>query len=197
MTTTLVRAERTRVQRTALREMKCRADRFAFLIDAQDYFRTFKTAAMRAQRSILIIGWDVNSRTLLEFPGEARPDVPNELGPFLNHVTRLRPHLWVRVLNWDSPLLYGLDREWAQQARFDWFTNPRLCFALDEAHPIGASQHQKLVVIDDQLAFVGGIDLTDCRLDAPAHRPADPRRRNADGTPYEPHHDIQIGRAHV
>ena len=92
-----------------------RAHRLAFLIDAQAYFRCFKAAALRARHSILIVGWDVNSRTKLEFPDDARPDVPNELGPFLNFLVCRRQGLEIRVLNWDS-LDFAPDREWAARA---------------------------------------------------------------------------------
>ena len=64
-------------------------------------------------------------------------------------------------------------------------------FRLDGAHPRGASHHQKLVVIDDRLAFVGGLDLTRARWDTPAHAAGDPRRHDEDGTPYAPFHDVQ------
>ncbi|MFO1153281.1 MAG: VTT domain-containing protein [Rhodospirillales bacterium] len=168
------------------------ADRVAFLTDAQAYFRCFKAAALGAQRSILIIGWDINSRTLLEFPDEADPSVPNELGPFLDFLVARRKRLVIRVLIWDSPLIFAMDREWAVRARFDWFSSKRLCLALDDQHPFGASQHQKLVVIDDSLAFLGGIDLTARRLDGSEHRPNDPRRRDADGARYEAVHDAQV-----
>jgi phosphatidylserine/phosphatidylglycerophosphate/cardiolipin synthase-like enzyme len=47
-----------------------------------------------------------------------------------------------------------------------------------------ASHHQKLVVIDDRVAFVGGIDLSRWRWDTPEHKPDDPRRRDPNGKPY-------------
>lgn len=169
-----------------------RASRLAFLIDAQSYFCRFKAAALRARTSIMIVGWDVNSRMPLEFPDDARHDVPNKLGRFLNYLANTRPGLKIRVLDWDSPLFFAPDREWAQQAHFDWFTHPNMRFALDDQHPVGASHHQKLVVIDDDIAFVGGIDLTDSRLDAPEHRACDPRRRKPDGEAYGPYHDVQV-----
>lgn len=168
------------------------ADRVSFLVDAKDYYSCLKAAALRARHSILIMGWDVDSRTRLEFADEAQPGIPNELGPFLDFLASRCETLQIWVLNWDSPLIFAADREWAARARFDWFTNSRLHFALDDQHPFGASQHQKLVVIDDCLAFLGGIDLTDSRLDSPEHRPSDPRRRDADGQSYEPHHDVQV-----
>ena len=42
----------------------------------------------------------------------------------------------------------------------DWITDKRLHLKLDHAHPVGAAHHQKIVVIDDALAFCGGIDTT-------------------------------------
>ena len=167
------------------------AGRLAFLVDAAAYFSALKAAAQRARHSIFIIGWDVHSRTLLDLPDKADPALPNELGPFLDYLVRRQRGLHVRVLDWDSPLVYGLDREWLPQMRFNWFTHPRLCFALDACHPVGAAHHQKLVVIDDALAFIGGLDLARGRLDTCEHLPDDPCRTNADGVVYGPFHDIQ------
>ncbi|HVK57074.1 MAG TPA: hypothetical protein VM532_18845, partial [Burkholderiales bacterium] len=42
-----------------------RADRAAFLVDGEDYFAAFADAALQAQESIIIVGWDFDSRTLL------------------------------------------------------------------------------------------------------------------------------------
>ncbi|MCZ7563465.1 MAG: VTT domain-containing protein [Burkholderiales bacterium] len=73
-----------------------------------------------------------------------------------------------------------------------WRTHRRLHFHLDGRHPVGASHHQKIVVIDDALAFVGGLDLTVRRWDTPAHRADEPRRVDPAGEPYAPFHDVQI-----
>jgi uncharacterized membrane protein YdjX (TVP38/TMEM64 family)/phosphatidylserine/phosphatidylglycerophosphate/cardiolipin synthase-like enzyme len=61
----------------------------------------------------------------------------------------------------------------------------------DDTHPVGGSHHQKVVVIDDSLAFLGGIDLTVRRWDTPEHAPDDPRRV-AYGKPYPPFHDLMV-----
>ena len=42
-----------------------RAGRAALLIDAEAYFNAFARAALRAQRSIVILGWDFHSATRL------------------------------------------------------------------------------------------------------------------------------------
>lgn len=47
-------------------------------------------------------------------------------------------------------------------------------------------------MIDDALAFVGGIDLTKGRWDTQRHAPGEPHRRHPDGTAYAPFHDVQL-----
>ena len=58
-----------------------RADRAAFIVDAEDYFRHFMRACERAERDILILGWDFDSRTILDYEGSGSPIC---LGEFLN-----------------------------------------------------------------------------------------------------------------
>ncbi len=167
------------------------ADRVAILVDAAAYFAALAAAFERAQRSILIVGWDVHSRLrLLRDPGPH--DLPVELGELLNALTRRRPKLHVNVLDWDFAMIYALDREALPVLQLGWRTHRRVRFHLDSEHPIGGSQHQKIVVVDDALAFVGGIDLAANRWDTPAHRPDDSRRVNPRGQPYSPFHDVQL-----
>ncbi len=169
------------------------ADRVACLVDGESYFRAFKRAALDARVSIIIIGWDVNSRIALEYPDRAMPGVPNTLGEFLTFLLKRRKDLRIHVLNWDSPLLYKIDREWLPRLRIDWLNHRRASYALDNQHPVGAAQHQKLAVIDDAMAFVGGIDFSAGRLDSRAHDPRDEGRREPGGGEIpQPHHDIQI-----
>src|SRR6185436_3705408 len=65
-----------------------RAERVAFLVDAADYFRAFYEAALRAQRSIVILGWDFNSQTRLHFEPAPKNGPPVLLGEFLNYLVR-------------------------------------------------------------------------------------------------------------
>ena len=60
---------------------------------------------------------------------------------------------------------------------------------LDAAYPPGASHHHKIVVVDDCLAFCGGIDMTSNRWDTPAHLDDDPRRIGPTGQAYGAWHD--------
>src|SRR6185436_15820612 len=76
--------------------------------------------------------------------------------------------------------------------RFAWNAHPRLSFQLDDAHPFGASHHQKIVVVDDAIAFAGGLDLAIRRWDTPAHLAREPGRVDPVGRPYPPAHDVQM-----
>jgi len=94
-------------------------------------------------------------------------------------------------LSWDFAMVYVLERELLPTYRFGWQDNDRLHFQLDSKHTTGASHHQKFVVIDGELAYVGGLDLTKSRWDSREHSADDPRRVNSDGKSYRPFHDVQ------
>jgi phosphatidylserine/phosphatidylglycerophosphate/cardiolipin synthase-like enzyme/uncharacterized membrane protein YdjX (TVP38/TMEM64 family) len=166
------------------------AHRLRLLVDAESYFAALRAAIVRAQRSVTIIGWDIDSRVEL-VPGGADDGFPAPLGAFLAAVVAARPALRVRILAWDFAMLYALEREWLPAYKLGWRSGARLTCRLDGQHPPGASHHQKVVVIDDRLAFVGGIDLTRSRWDTRAHAPNEPRRRNGPRQPYSPTHDVQ------
>ncbi len=61
-----------------------RAPRFAFFRDVASCFGAMRSAMQKAERSITIVGWDIDSRTrLVGESGEAKDGCPAELGPFL------------------------------------------------------------------------------------------------------------------
>jgi phosphatidylserine/phosphatidylglycerophosphate/cardiolipin synthase-like enzyme/uncharacterized membrane protein YdjX (TVP38/TMEM64 family) len=166
-----------------------RAQRMAFLIDGAAYFRAVREAVRAARHSLFILGWDIDSRMRL-LPEGAHDGYPEPLGDFLNAVVARRRGLHACVLSWDFAMLYALEREWLPVYKLDWRTHRRLTFRLDSHHPLGASQHQKVIVVDDAVAFVAGFDLTQRRWDTPAHAVSEPLRRDLDGKPYGPFHDV-------
>ncbi|NJN45361.1 MAG: hypothetical protein HC808_01410 [Candidatus Competibacteraceae bacterium] len=167
------------------------ANRVSVLVDGSAYFAAFREAVKRARHSVLIVGWDIDSRTRL-LRGLAQDDFPVELGTFLDAVVRRRPTLQVYLLSWDFAALYWQEREWFIRYKLQWRTHQRLHFALDGTHAVAGSHHQKIVVVDDAVAFVGGLDLTKRRWDTPARHADDPRRTDTEGEQYPPFHDIQM-----
>ena len=169
-----------------------RARRLAFFVDAADYFAALREALPKARHSVFILGWDFDSRIRL-VPQGAGDGYPEELGEFLNEIVRRNRELRMYVLSWDFAMVFALNREWAPLYKLGWKTHPRprLSFRLDDKHPPSGSHHQKVVVIDDALAFVGGLDLTHGRWDTPEHRPDEPHRVDAHGRIARPNHDVQ------
>ncbi|HKY01324.1 MAG TPA: VTT domain-containing protein [Burkholderiales bacterium] len=166
-----------------------RADRVALLVDGEAYFQAFMQACLRAQRSITILAWDFNSKTRLTYADDVGH--PPLLGEFLNYLTRRRRRLHINILDWDYPMVFGGDREFSPLYGLSWAPHRRVHMHYDDTHPVSGSHHQKVVVIDEKIAFVGGFDLTCKRWDTPAHDPNEPRR-TADNKPYPPFHDLMV-----
>ncbi len=160
------------------------------LVDADTYFRAARDAMRAARRSIFILSWDIDSRMRL-VPSGACDGYPEPLAAFLHALLTERRELDVWLLNWDFVLLYAMQREWLPAVRLGWPGHRRLHFCMDARHPVGASHHQKILVVDDAIAFVGGLDLTGARWDTSDHRSAHPLRIARDGQSYGPFHDVQ------
>jgi phospholipase D1/2 len=163
------------------------ADRVGFVVDGAAFFSAVAEAFERARKRIVILGWDIDARIRL------RDDHPGEtLGSLLAACTLANPELHAWVLGWDFAPIYFLERDPLLRVRFALGTPARVHFELDGRVPAGGSQHEKLIIVDDALAFCGGLDLCDVRWDTPEHAAADPRRIDVHGEGYRPHHDVQI-----
>lgn len=162
------------------------AERFAFIVDAADYFVVARKAMLKARHSIYLIGWDFDSR--IRF-GDDAGEGPEKLGDFILWLADRSPNLEIRLLRWDTGAIKALFRGTTLFTILRWKWHKRITLKLDGAHPLAASHHQKIVVIDDCIAFCGGIDMTAGRWDRREHLDDDPGRRNPNGKPYEPWHD--------
>ncbi|MFJ4291897.1 VTT domain-containing protein [Cupriavidus sp. NPDC089707] len=163
--------------------------RFAMLVDGDAYFRALREALPRAEHTIFILGWDIDSRMEL-VPDGAQDGLPDGLRDFLCALADRRPDLRIYILSWDYAMVMAMEREWLPSASAHWQAHRHLSFRLDGNHPPGASHHQKVVVIDSKVAFVGGLDLTLRRWDDNRHAPGAPLRV-AEGKSYPPFHDVQ------
>jgi phospholipase D1/2 len=162
------------------------------LNDAAEYFGALRASLLLAQRQVQIIGWDIHSETLLVGPSGCADDgLPIALAPFLRRLLELRPALQINILIWDFAALYAAEREWNSAGKFTAAGCGRIRFRLDSSLPVGSAHHQKIVVIDDTVAFSGGLDLTIRRWDTSKHLARHPLRRDCDGKPYPPFHDVQ------
>lgn len=168
------------------------ANRLSFLIDGADYFYALRQALKNAQHSVYILSWDINSELKLVRDEKQQDDYPEHLGDFLNALAAEKENLHIHILNWDFAMIYAPDREWLPIYHLNWKTHSRIQFCMDDYLPSGASQHQKIVVIDDALAFVGGLDLTLGRWDTPDHISENSKRDTINGEISRPYHDVQV-----
>lgn len=166
------------------------AGRAAVLIDVAHYFRAAKSAMGAARRSIFLLGWDFDPRTLLA-PMTQIPRDDMVLGPFLNQLKAARPHLDIRILIWSMALPIAAGHEFFPHRSRLWLDRA-IHFHLDRTSPYGSSRHEKILVIDDAVAFCGGSDFTRDRLDIRSHPDRTPWRRLPSGERYPPRHDAMI-----
>lgn len=173
----------------------CRAEKISFLIDGEQYFSGLHDSLYLANQQVMVLAWDIYSQLKL-IPEETTEDSdkPVALEPLLDYLLKQKPSLQVNILSWDFTLLFALSREFMPIYKMDWKTHRRLKFCLDDQYPLGASHHQKIVVIDNSLAFSGGLDLTRGRWDTQDHDAQNPKRALIDGTtlPVRPYHDVQM-----
>jgi len=161
-----------------------------FLIDGEACFESLHESLQLAERRIMIICWDINSSLrLIRDPDSGDGETLSDL---LNRLADEKPGLEIYILDWDFAMIYLPDREFLPIYKLDWKSHPRVHFHLDNQHPEGASQHQKIILIDDILAFVGGLDPTLGRWDTCEHRPDDQRRDTLDKQLARPYHDVQV-----
>ena len=162
-----------------------RADKIGFIVDAAEYYKSVQEVLPKAKRSIWIIGWDFNPDIYLD---PARPD--QTLGEFLRSIVEANEALEIRILVWAMGPIYS-GKSLSLFSENTWSSHPRIHLRFDSKHPLRGSHHQKIVVVDDTLAFLGGIDLTARRWDTPDHDADNPLRVSPDGVPFDPVHDLQ------
>ncbi|UIJ73327.1 phospholipase D-like domain-containing protein [Aurantimonas sp. HBX-1] len=167
------------------------ADRVAWLVDGEEYHPTAKQALLNARHSVLLVGWDFAPDARLE-PRRSDTPTPDRIGDLLEFIARRRPELDVRVLIWDKAVLLDVMRRRPPGLQETRMKQGPVNYVLDRAHPFLASGHQKLMVIDDRLAFCGGFDFGGNRWDTNRHQPQDLDRQTPAGQPAKPHHDVML-----
>jgi len=168
------------------------ADRASVLIDSAAYFAAAKSAMAKAKVSIHLLGWAFDPLTQLEPDAQGGGPVDDQIGGFLKDLAQGRPGLDVRVLIWKSALPIAASQHFFPHRARACFRNTPVTFRLDAAVPLGACHHQKVLVIDDRVAFCGGGDITTDRWDTPQHLDDDTRRRMPFGGVHDPRHEVMM-----
>jgi phosphatidylserine/phosphatidylglycerophosphate/cardiolipin synthase-like enzyme len=164
-------------------------DDLSIIVDGDHYFTSIREAMKRAERLIMLVGWDFDAGTTLGHP-DVDDGAPRKVGDFILWLARRKPDLEIKILLWSPALLASWLRLSNLPYLVRWKLHKRITVRLDGRHPLGSSHHQKMLVIDDQEAFCGGIDVTLDRWDTRGHLDHNPARRRPSGAPYGPWHDV-------
>jgi phospholipase D1/2 len=159
----------------------------SLLAGSEEYFSVLSRGINEAERRILIVGWSLDDRVRLR-----RDDESPSVGELLVARARANPGLRIQLRIWQAPAVFAAD-----QYISDWFRDaaealPNLDLVAVPAASDFAARHEKYVIIDDSLAWLGGMDISHNRWDTTEHRANNPSRVNPDGEPYVPYHDTQL-----
>lgn len=141
------------------------------LIDGQDTFFSAWTAIQQARHSVWLVDWAMS----VDMPlvrGADTEKVPPASGAegqgyrVFDLLTAAATHLDVRVLLWSGSRIF---RPHAQVARRGLHrlrrANPRVNGITDSHVRFAHCHHQKTIIVDGRIAFVGGLDMADFDVD--------------------------------
>jgi phospholipase D1/2 len=160
--------------------------------EAGPYYDRLSELLENARSYAIVAGWQIDSRLPMLRPRQSQQET---LKTKLIRLCEEKPGFRVFLLMWDHSYFYVLERElW--QGRVWENIHPRVHFVFDNRHPFGASHHEKIVIIDGQVALCGGVDLCAERWDSTLHLYKDPRRSLNLSNPckeeHGPYHDLAV-----
>ncbi|MBN8552944.1 MAG: phospholipase [Caulobacterales bacterium] len=165
------------------------ADRVAVLVENDLYFSVVEEVLERAERSVLLIGWQFDPRTQLD-PINPPHGPDGQIGYQMRRLVRTKPDLKIRILVWNSPLPIAASQGMFPQRAIQWFDTNPVDLRLVKPLSVGASHHQKILVIDDKLAFCSGGDISVDRWDTSLHLDEEEHRVLPSGEERKPRHEV-------
>ncbi len=167
------------------------ASRGALLIDMEVYFDAAMEAMRRAKHSVHLLNWAFEANTLFHpQPGGEGPE-SDRIGNFLIALAE-NSNIDVRVLCWKSAMPVAATQHFFPFMDRKAFHGTKVKFVLDGKLPVGACHHQKMIVVDDAIAFCGGGDIGPDRWDTPEHLDDNPRREKTrrDNKCFDSRHEV-------
>lgn len=125
------------------------------LIDGERAIGEIRKAVKQARSHVHVAGWHITPAFEIERDGDA----PTTLRDLL---AELAERVDVRVLVWAGPPapVFEPKRSDVKRIRDELTDGTRVRCVLDARERTMHCHHEKLVIVDDEVAFVGGIDLT-------------------------------------
>jgi phosphatidylserine/phosphatidylglycerophosphate/cardiolipin synthase-like enzyme len=161
------------------------------MIDMEAYFDAAMEAMSGAKHCVHLLNWAFEAGTHFHpEPGGGGKD-SDRIGNFLIALAE-RPGIEVRVLCWKSAMPVAATQHFFPFVDRKVFAGTKVKFVLDGRLPVGACHHQKMIVIDDAIAFCGGGDIGPDRWDTPEHLDDNPRREKTrrDNKCFDSRHEV-------
>ena len=175
-----------------------RARQASMVVDCANYYRALHQAICNAKHSIFVLGWDIDSRIeLLRGKDAAQANCPVNFFELIQWKARQNPEIMIYLNRWQFSLLFASQREGLSTLKWRFHSPVNVHYCFDSLLPISACHHQKVIVIDDEIVFCGGMDVAIARWDHREHYPEDDNRADPGGmtafirkVPFGPYHDI-------
>ena len=148
-------------------------------VDGEDYYKDVYTAINQAKNEIFITDWFFSPELCLKRPVKNHKTEESRLDYLLQNMARKGVKIYI-ILFKENPLALPNDSE--RVKRHMESLDPNI---LVERHPHDFisywSHHEKIVAIDQKVAFLGGLDLCFGRYDNASHHIFDPNFMKQDG----------------
>ena len=143
-----------------------------WFITPEDLWISMYNSLLKAKEEVLIAGWWISPEIYLKRPGSKYPD--SRLDRVIETIAKRG--VKVRILQFREPKVMPMNSAWTRECFLglnQCHKNIQYLRHGDMKFPYMWSHHEKLVIIDQDLAFVGGIDLSLGRWDTPEYKMRD------------------------
>jgi len=149
-----------------------------WFITPRDLWENIHDSLLAAKRVVYIAGWWISPEIYLKRPNGKFPE--SRLDKVIEKIAKRGVKVY--LLQYREPKVMPMKSDWTRECFLnlnDGHRNIQYLRHGDIAFPYMWSHHEKLVIIDQDLAYVGGVDLSLGRWDSPEYRLRD------DGPPEE------------
>jgi phosphatidylserine/phosphatidylglycerophosphate/cardiolipin synthase-like enzyme len=131
-------------------------NRLDVLVDGERAIRDIGDAIAAARSHVHLAGWHVTPSFAMRRDGDGPPTTLRDL------LAQTAERVPVRVLVWAGPPapVFEPKRSDVKRIRDELTTGTQISCVLDARERTMHCHHEKVVIVDDEVAFVGGIDLT-------------------------------------
>jgi phosphatidylserine/phosphatidylglycerophosphate/cardiolipin synthase-like enzyme len=132
------------------------------LVDGEAALSQIADTIEGARSHVHVAGWHLEPNFELRRAGGGGGDGPAKAANLRELLAELAERVEVKVLAWaGAPLpVFTPSRAEVRRTREQLVAGTRIACALDQRERPMHCHHEKLVIVDDEVAFVGGIDLT-------------------------------------